>query len=187
MAQVPAQRGGQGGGMTQRRQQYQPMDLFRRQMDDLFNQFLGGSMMAPSEEMRVWDFTVQESDNEIFIRAELPGFEEKEIDVRLEDDILTISAEKQESEAGRQEYRSYYRSLALPGSIDADQVEANYRNGVLEMHIPRPEGTKPRRIQVKGQEESQSGQQVGQAKSQTAGQQTQSKSQAPKEASKTAT
>jgi HSP20 family protein len=153
MAQLPVHQRNRGGGLTTHQQH--PMDLFRRQFDALFDNFFRG-WPAPffggedGGSMRVWDFDVQEGDKDITIRAEMPGFNDHEIDVRLDNDVLTIQAEKQEQEDGRREFRSFRRSITLPGGIDAEKVQATYRNGVLELHIPRTEGRQARRIQVQG-------------------------------------
>jgi HSP20 family protein len=132
-----------------------PVDQFRGQFDRLFDRFFGGWPMPFEQEMgemRMWDFNVKEDDKEITVRAEVPGFDENELDVQLHNDVLTIKAEKEQKGDGSEEYRSFYRSLTLPGGIDAEKVQASYRNGVLELHIPRAEGTRPRRITIQGQE-----------------------------------
>jgi len=153
MANQPVPSARRGGELTRRRAQH-PLDLFRSRMDDLFERYFGGSLIPFDEDldqMRVWDFNVQEDDKEIVVRAEIPGFDEKDLDVQLSNDMLTIKAEKEQKDEGREEYRSFYRTVALPQDINPDQVQASYRNGVLEMHIPRAEGRQARRIEVKGQ------------------------------------
>src|SRR5437660_585748 len=95
MAQVPTIR--TNGGMTARREH--PLERLRRDFDGLFGR-LGGSWLAPFDQemsnMRMWDFDVQEKDQEIAVRAELPGFEENELDIQLNQDVLTIKAEKEQ-------------------------------------------------------------------------------------------
>ena len=143
------------GGDLSKSRDY-PLESFRDELDSLFQRFFGG-WMSPFEgdfgSMRVWDFDVQENDNEILIRAELPGFEEKDLDVQFNDNLLTIKAEKkaEKKEEGRQEqsYRSFRRTVTLPPGIDSSKIQANYRNGVLELHVPRPPASKAKRITVK--------------------------------------
>jgi HSP20 family protein len=148
MAQLPARKN-QGGSLTPRGEH--PLERLQRSFDTLFNSLWGGRL-APFEQdfepVRLWDFDVKENDKEITVRAEMPGFEEKELDVQLSNDVLTIKAEKEQKGDGREEYRSFYRSITLPGGINSDNVQASYRNGVLELRIPRAEGAQPRRIQV---------------------------------------
>jgi HSP20 family protein len=130
------------------------VDLFRREMDSLFDRFFDG-WPAPFEEdfgsRRLWDFDVREDDKEVVVRAEVPGFEENELNVEMDDNVLSIRAEKQQEGDGGRSYRSFYRSVALPPGIDAEKAQASYRNGVLELHFPRPEGRKGKRIPVQGQ------------------------------------
>src|SRR5262249_28457318 len=106
----------------------------------------------------IWDFDVKEDDKEIVVRAEMPGFEQNEIDVQINNDTLTIKAEKEQKGNGREEYRSFFRTITLPGGINAEKAQATYRNGVLELHFPRSEEAKPRRIKVQA-EQVPSGQQ----------------------------
>ncbi len=153
MAQVPANRSGQGGPLATRRGQH-PMDLFRNQFENLFER-MWNEWLSPFDpefgRMANWGLDVTENDNEIVVRADAPGFDENELDVRLEDNVLTIRAEKELKGDGRQEHRSLYRTVTLPSGIDPDKVQASYRNGVLELHIPRPEGTRRKRIPIQGQ------------------------------------
>lgn len=152
MAQPLATRKNQAGNLAPRGQQ-QPLSLLRRQFDDLFDRMWSG-MLGPLgqdvEDIRVWDFDVQENDKEITVRAEMPGFEENEINVELNNDVLTVRAEKQQKRDGGQEYRKFYRSVTLPSGINAEQAQATYRNGVLELHLPRPEGSQAKRITIQG-------------------------------------
>jgi HSP20 family protein len=124
-----------------------PVDLFRRQMDTLFDRFFGG-LSEDFGQNRFWDFGITEGDKEFVVRAEMPSFEEKELDVRLENDMLTINAQKEHKGDGTQEFRSFSRTVSLPAGVEADKVQATYRNGVLELHIPRPEGSMAKRIPV---------------------------------------
>jgi HSP20 family protein len=151
MTQQITPRREQGGTMTRRPRH--PLDLFQRELDMLLDHFFGGwpIMFENGGEMRRWDFNVTDNDKEIVVRADMPGFDEKELDIRLEGDVLTIRAEKEQKGDGSQEYRSFFRSVTLPARVDADKVQASYHNGVLELHFPRPEGSRPRRIPVRGQ------------------------------------
>jgi HSP20 family protein len=153
MAQLPEKRGNTGGAMT-RRGRHDPLDLFRREMDSLFDRFFGSNWLAPSGEssQRFWDFDVREQDKEIIVRAELPGFEEKEVNVELANDVLTIRAEKEQKSEEHEEYRSYYRSITLPPGTTPEKAQATYRNGVLELHLPKTEGSQAKRIPIRGQQ-----------------------------------
>ena len=116
---------------------------------------------------------VSETEKEIRIKAELPGVSENDIEVRLAEDVLTIRGECQkEHDESQQDYRvmerahgTFVRSLRLPFSADANQVQASFKDGVLSISIPKPreEQQKVQRIEVKRDEanSSQSGESPG--------------------------
>lgn len=165
MAQVPATRG-QGGNLTARRDN--PLERLHRNFDSVFARLWNGLLSPSAEEfgsMRLWDFDVTENEKEIVVRAELPGFEENELDVQLNGDVLTIRAEKEQRDDQLEEYRSFYRSITLPPGINAENVQAIHRNGVLELHIPRAEGAQPKRINIQGEGNGARGSEQGQPKS----------------------
>jgi HSP20 family protein len=149
MENLPATRSSREGSITH------PLEQFRRQFDSLFNR-LFGEWPALSEqkfgEMRIWDFNVMDKENEITVRAEMPGFDEKELDVQLNENVLTIKAEKEQKGDGEERYRSFFRTVTLPAGIDAEKVQASYRNGVLEMHIARRPEARGKRITIQGQQ-----------------------------------
>jgi HSP20 family protein len=127
-------------------------------MDALFNRFFGGWPVSPWEDggrTMSWGLDVEETDKEVIIRAEAPGFEAKEFEVYLNGDVLTIQAEHKEAQgkAGEAETERRYarlrRTVQLPSGTDAEKVAATYRNGVLEMHLPRKPEAQGRRIEVK--------------------------------------
>jgi HSP20 family protein len=129
-----------------------PLEGYRNDLESMFARFFGGWLAPFANDfgvMRVWDFDVTEDDKEIVVKAELPGFDEKEIDLQLAENMLTIKADKQEKNDEEYGYRSFRRSLTLPFGIDYNKIHATYRNGVLELHIPRAEGAKVKHITVK--------------------------------------
>jgi HSP20 family protein len=133
----------------------QPLERFRREFDTLFDRFFGGFPVPLDPElnqMQRWDFNVDDQDKEVVVRAELPGFGEKDLDVQLHDNMLTIRAEKQQENGEDRRSLSFHRTVTLPSGIDADKVTATYRNGVLEMHIPKTEQAKGRRIPIQGEQ-----------------------------------
>jgi len=102
-----------------------------------------------------WGCDVQDSENEIVVRAEIPGFEPDEIDVQLSSGRLVIQAEhKTEQDAksdGNGHFTSYgtlYRAMSVPAGIEADKIEATYKNGILEVHLPKGEEARSKRIAV---------------------------------------
>ena len=160
MAQLPAVRKNQGNQLASRRREH-PLECLQRDFDLLFNQF-GGGLLAPLgqefETLRVWDFDVTEDDQEVAVRAEIPGFEANELDVQFNNNQLIIKAEKQRKEEVKEEYRSFYRAISLPPGVDFEKVRATYRNGVLELHIQKSAGAQTKHIKVEDQSSSEQGQ-----------------------------
>jgi HSP20 family protein len=127
-----------------------PFDMFQDRIDRMFDEFATGSSMprmmagdgfglTPSLEMR-------EEDGRVMINAELPGVDEKDIDISADDDVLTISGEKRSEFEDKQDghYRSersfgrFSRSVRLPFVIDPDKVDARFDKGVLKLMVERP-------------------------------------------------
>jgi HSP20 family protein len=126
-----------------------PFSIFRREVDQLFDDFLtpfsgrgvtgkGGGTAWPS-------IDVEETETAYNLTAELPGVDPKNVDLNLRDNILTISGEKtqeQKSEEGgrtwtERSYGRFERSIPFEAEIDADRIEATYRNGVLAVILPK--------------------------------------------------
>ena len=150
--------------MIPRRARHSALPALRgvRSFDDLFADLWDGFGVGP-----VWrdappgfspQIDVRESDEEIVLTAELPGLEEKDFEVSLEEDVLTLKGEKRtehEEECGgfrHLETRSgsFQRRLRLPAGVDSDAVKASFQNGVLTVTVPKPEEARPqvRRIPV---------------------------------------
>jgi len=100
---------------------------------------------------------IEESDQEYLMNFDLPGVKKEDIKVNLHDNVLTVSGERNESHDEKKKkgaYRSerffgsFQRSFTLPTSIKADQIEANYADGVLSLRIPKPEESKAQEIRV---------------------------------------
>jgi len=124
------------------------------EMSRLMNGLLegnGGTTQGWVPALDVW-----ETENEIVYAFDLPGIPEDEIEVELEDGSLTVSAERerQHQESDDRFYRferrfgTFSRTIGLPQGVDESGINADYKNGVLEVHVRKPEQVKPRRIQV---------------------------------------
>lgn len=144
-----------------------PIDEFRRSFDTLFNQFFRDwdvPISTESETYRPLDFQVEQTDDEFLVRAAVPGFEPEELDIQVADNTLTVKAEKKQEDKNGRQYRSYYRSVALPPGVDPERVQASCRHGMLELHLPRSEAAKPRKIAVQGEPQESTGTGDGQKK-----------------------
>ena len=99
---------------------------------------------------------IYESENELVLKADIPDVEPKGIDVRVENQTLTISGERkfEQQDAGKgyhrieRSYGSFVRSFAVPNSFDTEKIAAEVRNGVLSVTLPKKEAAKPRQIKI---------------------------------------
>ncbi len=136
--------------LAEQRESANSLQTFEQRMNRLFDDFFGRSWMAPSLLDESWSafrprLDIMERDDALEISAELPGLDRKDIDVSLSEDMLTISGEKQterEQEKGsvyrmERSYGSFRRQVALPCEVEADQVEATFKNGVLTITLPK--------------------------------------------------
>lgn len=100
---------------------------------------------------------IYEDGDEVVVRAELAGVEPKDVDIRFENGVLTLKGERKlEKEEKRENYHRvelsygiFTRSFALPGTVDAEKIRAEAKNGVLVIHLQKKAEAKPRAIQVK--------------------------------------
>jgi HSP20 family protein len=134
-----------------------PVPRLRNEFKTLYDRLFGGlpALFEPFVEPKnFWGLEVKEAEKEFVVRAEVPGFEPNELDVELRNNRLFIKAEKKH-EMGEKETgfayteRCYERFVELPVEMDPAKVEATYRNGVLEIHLPKTETAATRHIPVK--------------------------------------
>lgn len=130
-----------------------PFSLFPEEFENLFNRFLGRwPIMETAEWPYRWGLTTDETEKEFIVRAELPGFTPEEVKVELIGERLLIEAEHKEAAKGKEkleEYAHVKREVTLPPTVEMEKVEATYRNGVLEVRLPRKPEAAGRRIEVK--------------------------------------
>jgi len=134
-------------------------DLLRlqKEMDSMFDEFF---KTPERRELEKFDWYPQvdvlDSENEIKISADLPGMNKDDIDVTVEDNVLTINGERkqeEETEEGRY-YRSeccygtFQRTFTLPNNVDTENVKAAFQNGVLELTLPKLEPEKGKKIEI---------------------------------------
>jgi HSP20 family protein len=155
---------GQGGRLPSRySDQFQ---AFRTEMDRLFDSFLTGMPVltglrqtAPALEGLMPMIDVKETDADVVVQADLPGLDEKDVTLTVQDGILTFRGEKRSERKDEREnyhmmersYGSFHRAIRLPDSVDADKAQARFVKGVLTVTLPkRPELAKAqKKIEIK--------------------------------------
>jgi HSP20 family protein len=133
--------------------------IFQREFDDLVERFFGHKpVFSHCLFSRTFSPVVDiaETENDIMVTAEIPGMEQKDLDVNLAGDILTIKGEKkaEHEEKGdnfhriERSYGSFSRSFALPCEVQEGKAEATYKNGVLSLKLPKSERCKKKAVKI---------------------------------------
>jgi HSP20 family protein len=135
------------------------LNSLQSEMNRLFNTFFDTPTSAAGNgPSRRWipAMDLVETEDHFVLRADLPGLSEEDVNVELEDNVLTVSGERKVEREDKKEgyyrversYGEFQRSLTLPEGVDADKIEAAFDKGVLEVRIPKPEERKPRRVAI---------------------------------------
>lgn len=133
------------------------LSSIREEMNRLFDLSFPG-FQRDAELFSGWSPTLDvfQNDDNVTVKVELPGMKKEDISIALHDGILTISGERKfEEQSGTGEnFRSerffgkFHRSVALPTAVDAAKVKASYKDGILEVTLPKSEEAKPKKIEV---------------------------------------
>lgn len=135
-----------------------PFMSLQREIDRLFDDFTWGfPALGGTSSGLVPSIDVTETDKAIEITAELPGLEEKDVQINVADNLLTIRGEKKaEKEEKDKNYRlversygSFERTLELPDGVNADAIQANIAKGVLKVTVPKPAPAQVKKVEVK--------------------------------------
>jgi len=128
---------------------------------DFIDRFFGDfSLPSIAFEDTEWvpAFDVSETDKELIVKAEVPGIDKKDINITVSDGILTIEGEKKhEKKADNEQYHrverrygTFFRTMQIPDEVEADKVDATYKDGVLNIRLPKSGAVHPRKIEIKG-------------------------------------
>jgi len=134
---------------------YDPLTSLRH-FEDAFTRFFN-----EPQTNRPWapPVDIYETENELVFKADLPDVELKDLDVRVENQTLTVAGERkfERKDAGKgyhrveRSYGSFARSFAVPNAFDTDKINASFKNGVLTVTLPKKEAAKPRQVKVEVQ------------------------------------
>lgn len=134
------------------------LNRWRDDLDRAFEQFTGElpSVVKGTAFNWFWNLDARDEGDKIVVRADAPGFEAANFELHVKENVLTIRAARKEKETEGEQpslrswsQKEYYRMIPLPSGLDAEKVEAHYKNGVLIVTLPKSEESKGRRIAVK--------------------------------------
>ncbi|MFP3909671.1 MAG: Hsp20/alpha crystallin family protein [Archaeoglobaceae archaeon] len=140
------------------RRWFDPFEELKRlqsRIDDLFGEIEGKKGLLPAE-MRDFPVDVVDEADKVKVVAELPGFKKEDIETAIEDSYLIIRAEKTEETEEKEKdyirrerrYGEFRRRIQIPTDVNMEQISATYKNGVLEVTLPKAEPAKKKRINI---------------------------------------
>jgi HSP20 family protein len=138
---------------------FREVSRLRREMDRLWEDYFGPGRRALQPLAEAWmpAIDVSESGDKVTVKVEVPGMDAKDIEISMVGDTLTIKGEKKFEKEEKDEnyhmversYGSFVRALRMPAPVNAEKIEANYKNGVLTITCPKKEEVKPKAIEIK--------------------------------------
>jgi HSP20 family protein len=145
-------------GSLGRWEPFQGVSDIQHEMNRLFDSFFGRPAMAVTSTERTWVplCDMWETKDDLYVTFELPGVREKEVNVSITGDVLTLRGERKWEKDLKDEafhrlervYGKFERAIPLPVPVQADKVKASYREGVLEVRLPKAEEIKPKEIKI---------------------------------------
>ena len=137
------------------------LQSFQDEMNRMFNQFFqGGTGEEAGWGVRTWapPVDIYETDDALILKAELPGVSKDDVSIEIHQNTLILRGQrKHEAEVKEENYHrveraygSFQRSFMLPTLVDQEHVQATYKDGVLELRLPKSEAAKPKRIAITG-------------------------------------
>jgi len=134
------------------------IDVFRKNMTKLFDDFFNIETTGLFETSWVPAVDVEEDEKNIVVKADIPGIDEKDLNVQLENNILSISGEKKEEKRSENKdkkqivtersYGSFRRSIGLPEGIKPDRIKAEFKKGVLSIVIPKEKTVESKKVTI---------------------------------------
>jgi HSP20 family protein len=142
-------------GRSDLAQAFDRFAVLRDEMDRLFDRSFGPAFRTPGFFSR-WApaLDIYQDKDQFTVVAELPGLKKEDIELSLQDGVLTISGERKQEKKGEEGYRNerffgrFQRSVTLPATVDSNKVKATYQDGILKVVLPKAEEAKPKQIEV---------------------------------------
>jgi HSP20 family protein len=142
-------------GIT-RRDPFRNLSSWQEQFNRLFDSTL--AVRSDDSALTPWapSVDIYETENELVIKADLPDVSEKDIDIRIENNVLTIRGERKFEQKVKEEsylriersYGSFSRTFSLPNTVNTDAIKAEYKQGVLSVELPKRAESKPKQVKV---------------------------------------
>lgn len=144
------------GGIRRRGDIFGDLTRMQEEMNRFFDDFFGEQRRGLAEGAWLPAVDVSETDSELMVRAELPGMSHEDIEINVQDNILTLKGEKKQEKKEEKEnfhrlersYGSFSRSFSLPAGVKPDDIKATFKDGVLQVTLPKAEEAKPKKIAI---------------------------------------
>ena len=144
------------GAIRRRGDIFSEMNRMQEEMNRYFDDFFGEHRRGLAEGAWLPAVDVSESENEFVVRAELPGMSHEDIDINVQENVLTLKGEKKQEKKDEKEnfhrlertYGSFSRSFTLPVGVKPEDIKATFKDGVLEVTMPKTEEANPQKIAI---------------------------------------
>jgi len=144
------------GGIRRRGDVFGELTRMQEEMNRFFDDFFGEQRRGLAEGAWLPSVDVAETDGEFVVRAELPGMSHEDIEINVQDNILTLKGEKKQEKKEEHEtfhrlersYGSFSRTFTLPAGVKLDDIKATFKDGVLEVTMPKAEDAKLKKIAI---------------------------------------
>ena len=139
---------------------FRDLNVLQERMNRLFEDAGRGLRTDEPASTTLWSPAVDiyETESEIVVKAEVPGVDRKDIQLHLENNVLTIRGERKFQKETKEDnyhriersYGGFSRSFSIPTTVDEEKIHADYKDGVLKVNLPKKEAAKPKQIQIAG-------------------------------------
>lgn len=144
------------GSIRRRSDIFSELTRMQEEMNRFFDDFFGEQRRGLAEGAWLPAVDVSETSDQFVVRAELPGMSQDDIDINVQENVLTLKGEKKQEQKEEKEnfhrlermYGSFSRSFTLPSGVKPEDIQATFKDGVLEVTMPKSEEAKPKKIAI---------------------------------------